>query len=123
MKLVDVSCPHCGAGVKITDNAKTVNCEYCNYDFIIDDEGTRVAHRIEDAEQLGYDLEAGRRKDISEQEGKKNLLRSGLCPHCGTAVFMDKAHLTEICYECHKEFNTEAANLFERANLLFMHNS
>ena len=118
MKLVDISCPHCGAGLTITDNAKTVRCEYCNHDFIIDDEVIRVAHRIEDAEQLGYDLEAGRQRYMREQEGEKNILQSGLCPHCGTAVFTDKKHTAEICYKCHKKFNTEAANLFERASLL-----
>ena len=118
MKLVDVACPHCGAGMKVTDNARTVHCEYCNHDFIIDDEVIHLAHRIEDAEQLGYELEAGRRKYMRDQESKKDILLSGLCPHCGTAVFMDKADATEICYKCHKEFNAEAAALFERADLL-----
>ena len=117
MKLVDVSCPHCGAGLTITDNTRTVHCEYCNHDFIVDDELIHVAHSIDDAEQLRYDLETGRQRYMREQEGEKNILQSGLCPHCGTVVFMDKTHTTEICYKCHKEINTEAANLFERANL------
>ena len=118
MKLLDAICPHCGAGMKVTDNARTVHCEYCNHDFIIDDEVIHTAHRIEDAEQLGYELEAGRRRYVREQESKKDVLQSGLCPHCGTVVFMDKAHTSDICYECHKEFNAEAAALFERADLL-----
>ena len=118
MKLVDISCPRCGAGLTITDSTKTVHCEYCNHEFIVDDEIIHVAHSINDAEQLGYDLEAGRQRYMREQEGEKNILQSGLCPHCGTVVFMDKAHTTEICYKCHKEFSSEAANLFERANLL-----
>lgn len=118
MKLLDITCPHCGSGMKVTDNAKTVHCEYCNHYFIIDDEVIHTAHCIENAEQLGYDLEAGRRRYLREQERKKDVLQSGLCPHCGTSVFMVKAHATEICYKCHKEFNAEAAALFERADLL-----
>lgn len=118
MKLLDVTCPHCGAAMKVTENAKTVHCEYCNHDFVFDDEVIHTAHHIEDAEQLGYDLEAGRRRYGREQENQKDVLQSGLCPHCGAAVFMDKAHTNEICYECHKEFNEEAAALFERAELL-----
>ena len=86
MKLVDVSCPHCGAGLTITDNTRTVHCEYCNHDFIVDDELIHVAHSIDDAEQLGYDLEAGRQRYMREQEGEKNILQSGLCPHCGTVI-------------------------------------
>ena len=118
MKLLDITCPHCGAAMKVTDNAKTGHCEYCNHDFIIDDEVIHTDYRIENAEQLGYDLEAGRRRYLREQESKKDVLQSGLCPHCGTSVFMVKAHATEICYKCHKEFNAEAADLFERADLL-----
>lgn len=118
MKLLDVTCPHCGAAMKVTDNAKTVHCEYCNHDFVFDDEVIHTAHRIEDAEQLGYELEVGRQKYIREQESKKDVLQSGLCPHCGAAVFMEKAHATEICHKCHKEFNAEAAAFFERADLL-----
>lgn len=117
MKLLDITCPHCGAAMKVTDNAKTVHCEYCNHDFIIDDEVIHTAHRIENAEQLGYDLEAGRRRYSREQEELKNRLHSGLCPHCGALVYVDTAHITETCYECHKEFNVEAAVLFERAHI------
>ena len=89
MKLLDITCPHCGAAMKVTDNAKTVHCEYCNHDFIIDDEVIHTAHRIENAEQLGYDLEAGRRRYSREQEELKNRLHSGLCPHCGALVYVD----------------------------------
>ena len=98
MKLLDITCPHCGSGMKVTDNAKAVHCEYCNHDLIIDDEVIHTAHHIEDAEQLGYDLEAGRRRYLREEESKKGVL--------------------QICYKCHKEFNAEAADLFERADLL-----
>ena len=70
MKLLDITCPHCGSGMKVTDNAKAVHCEYCNHDLIIDDEVIHTAHHIEDAEQLGYDLEAGRRRYLREEESK-----------------------------------------------------
>lgn len=112
MKLLDVSCPHCGAGMKVTDNAKTVHCEYCNHDFIIDDEAIHIAHHIENAEQLGYEIEAGRNRYKREQEEREMRSRNGLCPHCGAIVYVDTADTTETCHECHKEFNVEASVLF-----------
>ena len=38
MKLVSITCPHCGAKLQATPNAKMLTCDYCNGDFMIDDE-------------------------------------------------------------------------------------
>ena len=37
MKLLNIFCPNCGAGMKITANAKVITCEYCNHDFVLED--------------------------------------------------------------------------------------
>jgi hypothetical protein len=68
-------------GESAASNRKAVRPSYvagCNHDFIIDEEVIHIAHHIEDAEQLGYDLEAGRRRYRREQEELKNRLHSGL---------------------------------------------
>ena len=115
MKLVDVSCPHCGAGLTITDNAKTVHCEYCNHDFIIDDEVIHVAHRIADAEQLGYDMEAGRYRFRKEAEAREGRMTAVTCPLCGYAFFADSAEKTVNCLHCKKEMNVQQAIAFGKA--------
>ena len=38
MKLVSIACPHCGAKLQTTPNAKILSCDYCNNDIMIDDE-------------------------------------------------------------------------------------
>lgn len=42
MKLFSVTCPKCGGKLEITSNSKVVTCDYCNSDFIIDDEIKRI---------------------------------------------------------------------------------
>lgn len=44
MKLFAVTCPHCGGKLEVTSNSKMVTCEYCNCDFMIDDEVTPLCN-------------------------------------------------------------------------------
>ena len=37
MKLVEVKCPNCNSHVKILSNSKTVVCDYCKTEFLVDD--------------------------------------------------------------------------------------
>lgn len=71
MKLLNVFCPNCGAGMKITENSKVITCEYCNQDFIIYDEMKEFM--LKNAEQAGYEFEQGRhraQKDAGLAPGK-----------------------------------------------------
>ena len=57
MKLIDVSCPGCGANLKVNDDKQYIVCEYCNRLFMIDDDVQKVEHSVSNAEQAGYDFE------------------------------------------------------------------
>jgi len=61
MRLIDMSCPRCGAGLKIDERTtQKIQCKYCGSSFF-----------IEDAEDDGYKFEKGRQKAIRENT-KKN---------------------------------------------------
>ena len=64
MKLISITCPHCGARLQTTPNAKMLTCDYCNNDVMIDDEVKRVC--LADAEQAGYEFEMGRQRALKE---------------------------------------------------------
>ncbi len=46
MKLIEVTCPKCRATMKVDQNKKEMNCEYCGNKFLIDDEVLKVKHII-----------------------------------------------------------------------------
>lgn len=58
MKLVDMSCPHCGARVKVDINLRSCTCTSCGSPFLIDNEVQHV--RYENAAEAGYQFEKGR---------------------------------------------------------------
>ena len=60
MKLVDMTCPHCGAALKVDVNSNFVACEYCGTTIYLDDEAKHV--KFDDAEKFGYDFEKGRQR-------------------------------------------------------------
>ena len=66
MKLLAVKCPSCGGKLEIKPDDKTATCQYCNCEFIIDDEAERI--QIENAEQAGYEFEKGRQRAKQEAE-------------------------------------------------------
>lgn len=71
MKLLNVFCPNCGAGMKVTENSKVITCEYCNQDFVLYDEVKEFM--LKNAEQAGYEFEQGRhraQKDAGLVPGK-----------------------------------------------------
>ena len=61
MKLVSMACPNCGARLEVNDSLKKAACNFCGYTFLIDDEVQRVSLEIQNGQQLGRDLEIGRR--------------------------------------------------------------
>ena len=75
MKLLNVHCTNCGAAMKVSENAKVITCEYCNQDFILDDDVKRFM--LTNAEQAGYDFEKGRhraQKDAGLVPGKSQTV-------------------------------------------------
>ena len=60
MKLIDTTCPKCGANLRIDADRKSAFCEYCGAQILIDDE---VQHlQIDNAENAGYAFEKGRQR-------------------------------------------------------------
>lgn len=72
MKLVDITCPSCGASLSCDEHSLIVECSYCGKVFYLDDEVQRVEHFVKDAEQLGYDLEKGKLKAQREEQDYQN---------------------------------------------------
>lgn len=64
MKLIDMTCPHCGANLKVDADQNTAVCEYCGSALLIDDDIQRV--RYENAEAAGYEFEKGRQRALEE---------------------------------------------------------
>ncbi len=74
MKLLSITCPYCGARLQATPNAKMLTCEYCNGDFMVDDEVKRF--RLQDAEQAGYEFEMGRQRAIKELREDEEMMKT-----------------------------------------------
>jgi DNA-directed RNA polymerase subunit RPC12/RpoP len=64
MKLIDTTCPKCGANLRIDADRQSAFCEYCGAQILIDDE---VQHlQIDNAENAGYAFEKGRQRAWQE---------------------------------------------------------
>ena len=74
MKLLRITCPHCGARLQATSNAKMLTCDYCNGDFMLDDEVKRI--RLQDAEQVGYEFEMGRQRALKELREDEEMIKN-----------------------------------------------
>lgn len=71
MKIVDVSCPSCGATLQLNsdDLGSPIKCSYCGKIVMIDDEVSKVEHTFVNAEQAGYEFQKGKlRADKEEKE-------------------------------------------------------
>ena len=64
MKLIDTTCPKCGANLHIDVDRRSAFCDYCGAQILIDDE---VQHlQIDNAESAGYAFEKGRQRAQQE---------------------------------------------------------
>ena len=63
MKLIDMTCPHCGAKLKVDKDSDHAVCEYCRSTILI--EG-RTNDQDLDAEEAGYLFEKGRLRAKAE---------------------------------------------------------
>ena len=69
MKLIDTTCPKCGANLRTDADRKQVFCEYCGAQILIDDE---VQHlQIDNAESAGYAFEKGRQRAQNEAQAQR----------------------------------------------------
>lgn len=64
MKIIDMTCPHCGANLKIDSEKTVAYCEHCGAKLVIDDEVHHV--KYDNAEQAGYEFEKGRQRAQAE---------------------------------------------------------
>ena len=58
MKLIDLTCPHCGAALEVAENTMVAKYPYCDSNVYVDNETTHV--RLDGAGDAGYDFEMGR---------------------------------------------------------------
>lgn len=69
MKLIDTTCPKCGANLRVDADRQSVFCEYCGAEILIDDE---VQHlQIDNAESAGYAFEKGRQRAQNEAQAQR----------------------------------------------------
>ena len=64
MKIINLTCPKCGANLKTTETGGRAFCEYCGAEVILDDEKVHVQY--DNAEEAGYSFEKGRQRAIAE---------------------------------------------------------
>ena len=74
MQLVSIVCSHCGARFQATLNVKVLTCDYCNGDFMLDDEVKRF--HLQDAEQAGYEFEMGRQWALKELREDEEMMKT-----------------------------------------------
>ena len=69
MKLIDTTCPKCGANLRVDADRQSAFCEYCGAQILIDDE---VQHlKIDNAESAGYAFEKGRQRAQNEAQAQR----------------------------------------------------
>ncbi|WP_027205161.1 hypothetical protein [Butyrivibrio fibrisolvens] len=64
MKIVSMSCPHCGASLQLDADQKNLKCEYCGNNIFLDDEIKHI--QFDNAEESGYLFEKGRQRAKAE---------------------------------------------------------
>lgn len=74
MKLIDMTCPHCAAHLKVDPEQKQAICEHCGASVIIDDEVQHVQY--DNAEEAGYMFEKGRQRAQAEQRQQSAQLKN-----------------------------------------------
>ena len=66
MKLLEMKCKNCGALLKVEEDAKYIECQYCNTKYKLDDEIQHI--KYDDMEKSGYEVERGRIRAQQEQK-------------------------------------------------------
>ncbi len=66
MKLIDTTCPHCGAALKINPTSKNATCEFCGATLLLDNDVQHIQY--DNAEEAGYQFEKGRQRAQAEKK-------------------------------------------------------
>ena len=64
MKLIDMTCPHCGGVLKINPDNRICSCNYCGAKLILDNETLHL--QFDNAFESGYQFEKGRQRAQAE---------------------------------------------------------
>lgn len=67
MKIEKLTCPYCGAAVKIKPGVRMTRCEYCDSALVIEDEADHNVKDPDSAEDIGYRFEKGWQRAREEQ--------------------------------------------------------
>lgn len=76
MKIVAAKCPTCGANIEVDENSNRTKCDFCHSTIIVEDAIQRYkidvsgSVKVENGEQLGYEIEKGRIKAKKEEEDR-----------------------------------------------------
>lgn len=71
MRLLDMTCQHCGALLKVDIDKKRAICNHCGAIILIDDEIQHI--RYDNAEEAGYNFEKGRQRARREEQQRLNI--------------------------------------------------
>ncbi|MDE7114075.1 MAG: hypothetical protein K2O57_07810 [Acetatifactor sp.] len=74
MKLVDLTCNHCGALLTVDADKKQATCNYCGTTLLIDEGVQHIQY--DNAEEAGYNFEKGRQRALAEaRQAQINSIR------------------------------------------------
>ena len=73
MKLIKVKCPNCNSNVKVGENSKSVVCDYCKSEFLVDDGVVRTEKTIRDEARIkeAEVINEMQARDIAHKEKEK----------------------------------------------------
>ncbi len=71
MKLIDLTCPGCGAVIKVNSELSRGLCNFCGKEFLVDDEVQRM--EIVNGKELGFQQEQGRQEAV--EKNRTDLLK------------------------------------------------
>lgn len=69
MRLVNMTCPNCGAQLQIDADRSQVFCEHCGTKLLMQDDVHHIHY--DNAEESGYLFEKGRQRAIEEAERRR----------------------------------------------------
>ena len=77
MKIVNLTCPGCGARLEVDMDRKMAFCSYCGAALPVDDEIQKV--QLDGAEKAGYEFEKGRQRAQAEAAQASSQLQQASC--------------------------------------------
>ena len=125
MELIKITCPNCKSNIKVGDNTKSVVCDYCKTEFLVDDGVVRSeTHKIITDEAKLKELELkkeilDRKREEKEKKKKKDLI--GWCALGLVMLFLftflfiyEKGHISmpeKSSYYCERNYKVVQSEL------------